>query len=113
MNAFSSAASERHQQQRQRRDETEGVGHGGFQLLRVALAVELAEHDAAAHAQAENKTGEQDHQRKRASNGRQSDIAQKTADNQRIRDIIELLKQVARNQRQAETDQPGADGALS
>lgn len=48
-----------------------------------------------------------------ASNGCQSDIAQKTADNQRIRDIIELLKQVARNQRQAETDQPGADGALS
>ena len=104
---------ERHQQQRQRRDETEGVGHGGFQLLRVALAVELAEHDAAAHAQAENKAGEQDHQRKRASDGCQSDIAQKTADNQRIRDIIELLKQVARNQRQAETDQPGADGALS
>ena len=83
-----------------------------FELIHVALAVELAEDDAAAHAQPEDKAGEQNHQRKRASDGCKGDIAQKAADNQRIGDVIELLKQVARDQRQAEADQPGADGAL-
>ena len=39
-------------------------------------------------------------------------LPRKRLDNQRVGDVIELLKQVARDQRQAEADQPGANGAL-
>ena len=103
---------ERRQQEGQRRNKTEGVGHRGLELIHVPLAVKLAEDDAAAHAQPENEACEQNHQRKRAADGCKGDVAQKAADNQRVGNVIELLKQIARDQRQAEANQPGANGAL-
>ena len=100
------------QQQRNQRDHHERVDHGGLHAVGPALAVELAEHHAAAHAQPQQQAGEQHHQRKRAAHGGQRDVAEEPADDPGVHDVVQLLQQIAGDQRQAEENQPAADGAL-
>lgn len=100
--------------QQRARDEAEGQQRvDGLLYAVVILRAEIArDDDARAHRDAVDQTDHQEDQVTGGADGGQRLAAQKIADDQGIRRVIELLKQVAQKQREREGDQRLRDRAF-
>ena len=72
---------------------------GGAHLFGLPRTEKAGDHHAGAHRYAAEKAHQQKYQRAGAGNRRQGAVAQQVADDQRVGGIVELLEQVAQQQR--------------
>ena len=94
------------------RDKQEGRAEILAQRLLVPLPEAHGNQRAAAHAQAEENRGQKGHQRKRRADRRQRVPPENLPDDQRVGDVIALLKQVAQDHGNGKQQHRLDDGAF-
>lgn len=109
---WSRPAPQRGHRQGRRAHQKEGDEQAGLELLLLPRAPEEGEHRAAAHAQAQQHRGEKGHQGEGRTYGGQRPGAQKPAYDQRVGYIVQLLKQIAQDQRPGEAEHGTGDASL-
>ena len=100
------------QQQRHAEDQPQRVRNGAAERRLVLLPETDGKQRARAHGQAEENRRQKRHERERRPDGGQRIAPERAAHDQRIGDVVELLKEVSRDHRQRKQHEPLCDISL-
>ena len=97
-------ASEKGEKRAQARQQDQGGGYGGPQLVHPLRAEKLGDHDAGAVAEADGEGQEDERQRAGRAGGGQGVLGYEVAHHDAVHRVVELLQKVAGHDRQREQE---------